>query len=433
MAVKETAIAAPRAVRAEAALPIPPLIKRNTLYLALSQSMTGAGTHMAYALGSLMVVSLLGNATLMGLSVTLIGLSRFMVAYAIGKITDTYGRKPGMLVGLALALVGGLMLGSSMFVRSFPLFVIAMLIFAMGMNAAQQLRVAATDMYPPSRRAEGLGYVLTGSVLGAFGGPILVSTSEAVSHALGADPLGMPWMFLPLVILPSIYVVTLVRPDPKEIAANLEKYYPGYIPEKRSGAKGNASIWSILKQFTLLTAIASNFSAQGTMAIVMVTTSLALAHHGHDLWQISISQGLHSIGMFGLSVPVGRLADRFGRRSILLPGTLIVALGGILVVTTEAYWSITLGAFLVGIGWCCSNVSATAMIADATQPHERGRAIGLNDTISSGGNIFLPLMAGIMAETYGMPILAVVSLILMAGPLTMLLTLREAHPAPAAA
>jgi MFS family permease len=433
LAVKETAIAAPRAARAEAALPIPPLIKRNTLYLALSQSMTGAGTHMAYALGSLMVVSLLGNATLMGLSVTLIGLSRFMVAYAIGKITDVYGRKPGMLVGLMLAMVGGLMLGSSMFARSFPLFVVAMLVFAMGMNAAQQLRVAATDMYPPSRRAEGLGYVLTGSVLGAFGGPILVTTAETLSHHLDADPLGMPWMFLPIVIIPSMFVVSLVKPDPKDIAANLEKYYPGYQPERRARARGNASIWSILKQFTLMTAIASNFSAQGTMAIVMVTTSLALAHQGHDLPEISVSQALHTIGMFGFSVPVGKLADRFGRRSILLPGVLIVALGGILVVTTQSYWTITLGAFLVGVGWCCSNVAATAMIADATQPHERGRAIGLNDTIASGGNIVLPLMAGIMAESFGMPILAIVSLILMAGPLTMLLTLRESRHAAATA
>ena len=41
-----------------------------------------------------------------------------------------------------------------------------MFVFGMGMNTAQQLRVAAADMYPPSRRAEGLGYVLTGSLVG---------------------------------------------------------------------------------------------------------------------------------------------------------------------------------------------------------------------------------------------------------------------------
>ena len=41
-----------------------------------------------------------------------------------------------------------------------------MLVFGMGMNAAQQLRVAATDMFPPTMRAQALGYVALGSLVG---------------------------------------------------------------------------------------------------------------------------------------------------------------------------------------------------------------------------------------------------------------------------
>lgn len=37
-----------------------------------------------------------GSAGLAGLSVGLIGLSRFLVLYPVGKITDSYGRKPGI-------------------------------------------------------------------------------------------------------------------------------------------------------------------------------------------------------------------------------------------------------------------------------------------------------------------------------------------------
>jgi len=135
------------------AVRIPVLIKRNIVLFALSQSFTGAGMSFAYGLGPLMVVSLTGSAGLAGLSVSLIGLSRFLVSYPVGKITDTYGRKPGILLGLVLALIGAVTLGLSMTFQSFLLFVCGLLIFAMGMNAAQQLRVAATDMFLPHMRA----------------------------------------------------------------------------------------------------------------------------------------------------------------------------------------------------------------------------------------------------------------------------------------
>ena len=36
---------------------IPPLIKRNTLLFALSQSFIGAGTQLAYGIGPLMVIA----------------------------------------------------------------------------------------------------------------------------------------------------------------------------------------------------------------------------------------------------------------------------------------------------------------------------------------------------------------------------------------
>src|SRR5918995_3885340 len=127
-------------------LRIPPLIKRNTVLFALSQSFTGAGMQFAYGLGPLMVIALTHSASLAGLSVGLIGLSRFMVAYPVGKITDTYGRKPGIQLGLALALAGAVLVGLSMIWHSAAALIGGMLVFSMGMNAAQQLRVAATDM-----------------------------------------------------------------------------------------------------------------------------------------------------------------------------------------------------------------------------------------------------------------------------------------------
>src|SRR5918912_764639 len=98
----------------------PRLIKRNTIWLALSQMFGGAGTNLVFALGPLMVVGLLGASTFAGVSVALHSFSRFVAAYPFGRVTDRFGRKPGLLMGLAVALLGTVVIGLSMSARSFP-------------------------------------------------------------------------------------------------------------------------------------------------------------------------------------------------------------------------------------------------------------------------------------------------------------------------
>ncbi len=145
---------------------VPPLIKRNTALFALSQSFTGAGMQLAYGIGPLMVIALTGRPALPGCRSALIGFSRFLVAYPVGKITDTYGRKPGILLGLALALDRRDHRRPVDELAQRRVLIAGMLVFGMGMNAAQQLRVAATDMFPPHMRARALGFVALGSLAG---------------------------------------------------------------------------------------------------------------------------------------------------------------------------------------------------------------------------------------------------------------------------
>ena len=115
---------------------IPPLIKRNTVLFALSQSFVGAGTQLAYGIGPLMVIAVTGSASLAGLTVGLFGISRFLVSYPIGQITDHYGRKPGILFGQALALIGSFVSGLAMLAGSAVGLTLGMVIFTMGISAA---------------------------------------------------------------------------------------------------------------------------------------------------------------------------------------------------------------------------------------------------------------------------------------------------------
>ncbi|MCC6887952.1 MAG: MFS transporter [Hyphomicrobiales bacterium] len=383
---------------------VPPLIKRNTILVALSQSFSGAGMPLGYGIGPLIVVAVTGSASLAGLSVGLFGLSRFLVSYPIGKVTDAYGRKPGIQLGLAIAMVGALVVAWSVSLKSIVALTAGLLIFGMGMAAAHQLRVAVADMFPPRRRAEALGYLALGSIAGLAFGPILVAIAERAAPTLNLDPLALPWLMLPVMTVTGMVLVTFIRPDPKVIGENLPQYFPGAPSplRRQEAARPDFRVMTMLRRMPILLAIMANSAAQGNMSIVMVLTSLVLHHHGHSLTAIALSHMFHTVGMFGLTIPLGRLADRLGRERVMYPGVAVALLGAVLVTFTAAFWSVTLGTFLVGLGWAGANVASTALIADRSETAERGRAIGVNDSAAGAMTVIAGFVTGPLVQWGGL-------------------------------
>ena len=407
-------------------IPTPKLIKRNMTLFVLSQSFNGAGVQLAYGFGPLIVMALTGSASLAGLVVGVIGASRFLVAYTAGQITDRYGRRPGILLGQILSLTGGLTIGASVIYDSFAAFVIGLLIFGMGMNAAQQLRVAATDMFPPNRRAQALGYLALGSVIGLMVTPGLVVATEPLALKLGLPHLGVPWLALPALIIPGMVLVFFVRPDPREIGMNLEQYYPGYkLPRRRSGDRPAFKPVLLFRNPETRLAIISNCAANSNMAIVMVLTSLVLSHHGHSLTAIAFSHMFHSAGMFAFTIPLGRLSDRMGRQIVMYTGVFVALIGAALVALTGGlFFTVTLGTFLVGLGWAAANVSATALIADRVETQERGRAIGVNDSFAGAMSVVMAFSTGPLIEAWGLPAAGLLAVTVAAPPLVMRVAIR---------
>ncbi|MBI4339119.1 MAG: MFS transporter [Chloroflexi bacterium] len=410
---------------------IPPLIRRNTIYFALTQALQGAQGQVAVTLGALMVTRLLGSAGLAGVGGSILSLSRFLVAYPTGKLTDSYGRRVGMIMGLVLCIIGGGLLGASLPFSSFPLFLAGMTFLGLGWGAGMQLRVAAVDMYPPSRRAEGLGFVLTGSVAGAFIAPVIISVAQALGARTGGDPIALSWFLMPVVLLPAIVLTLMVRPDPKTIAANLKEYWPSYEPPARRetiGREVRSGLSAYLRDRPKQVAYAAYAAAQGTMSMMMVMTPLVMSHHGQPLSAISLTVSLHVVGMFALSIYLGRLADRIGRKPLLWVGLATQAAGALLVPVTSLFWVMTLGLVLVGVGWSAVNVASTTVIADTTEPEERGRAVGANDALAGALGILTPLAGGMIVEWSGLMAVGVAGAVVAVAPLMLMARLREVRP-----
>jgi predicted MFS family arabinose efflux permease len=266
-----------------------------------------------------------------------------------------------------------------------------------------------------------LGYSALGSLIGLMVSPGVISFSESVAYSIGQDPLGLPWFLLPGLIVPGMILIAFVRPDPKQIGMNLEIYYPGYkAPPRTATGTSTFRASNLLRNVPVRLAMVSNAAGQGNMSIVMVLTSLVLSHHGHSLGAIALAHMFHSMGMFAFTIPLGRLADRFGRGPIMFPGVATALLGASLVALTGAWWSVTLGTFLVGLGWAAANVAATALIADQSATHERGRAIGVNESFAGGISVVAALVTGPLIEWYGLPAAGLAAALIAAPPLLML-------------
>ena len=409
---------------------IPAIIKRNARLLTAAEAFVGTGQQMVPTLGALMVLHLTGSAVLAGLASSMSGLTRVLVSYPSGRLADAYGRKIVLIFGLLLTFVGAIGLGASVLLSSFPLFVGALFVFGIGNGGSQQQRrLSAADMYPPDRRAQGLGYVLTGSLVGALGGPVIIGLAGLIAQAGGLDQMSLSWFLVPFMLIPSLGFILRIHPDPKQIALHLEQYWPTYRPEpRRSGPLARINIWTFTRNYPHVVAVASMFVLFGNMSMMMALTPIAMTHHGLPLSAISITVSLHVVGMYGLSMPIGKLADAVGRRRVLFGGVILSTLGTVLVALTASYPLMVFGLGVIGIGWCCGNVTTAAIVADTTPPEIRGRAMGANTSFSAAASVASPLLGGVLVQFWGTPSLVGVTLVFIVPIVFLLSRLRETKP-----
>ena len=94
--------------------------------------------------------------------------------YHSGKLADIIGRKKTLLIGIAIGLIGVLAMAVSRLLLEDFWYWIGLVIFSFCSGFLVLNRAAIMDMYP-RKRGLSLGYLNTGSFVGSFLAPILIS------------------------------------------------------------------------------------------------------------------------------------------------------------------------------------------------------------------------------------------------------------------
>lgn len=99
-----------------------------------------------------------------------------------------------------------------------------------------------------------------------------------------------------------------------------------------------------------------------------------------------------------LAGPVlGNLSDRFGRRPVLLAGMLALGSNFLLMGLAQTIWLLFLGRILSGIAGATFS-TASAYIADVTEPEQRGQAFGMIGAAFGVGFILGPVLGGLLGD-----------------------------------
>jgi predicted MFS family arabinose efflux permease len=114
---------------------------------------------------------------------------------------------------------------------------------------------------------------------------------------------------------------------------------------------------------------------------------------------LGLALAAYAIPILFISLPVGRLADRLGRRPLQLGGLVLTGLGSILIATSGALAPLLAGRAVQGLGSTLSWVAALALVSDLAWPGRKGEAIGFALAANSLGAIGGPALGGIVGGT----------------------------------
>jgi MFS family permease len=396
---------------ADEALPI----KRNTALLAAVLAVYIGVLQLAAAVLSLTFVLVTGFESLLGLGPAIYLAAAALSALPAGQAMDRYGRIPVIAVGFLLGSVGCVVTAAGTHWELGAAVILGFVLIGVSGAVTLLIRTAAGDLYPPERRARGISLVLFGAVFGAILGPAVFGPLFA-DKDVEADTLTVPWLAAGGLSLVALALVLFVRPDPKVIGERISR---GARPleAEPAAAPVAAPLSEIVRRPGVVIALIAALASFGVMVSVMnLTGYVVVDHHHHDQGSVFPIIGAHVLGMYALVLVIGTLIDQIGRIRALAGGLVIMAASCAGLLFFDGVFAIGVLLFGLGLGWNLSFVSATAQLADATSPAERGKLLGLNDLLAGLLGASLALVGGIALDTLGVAALAIGATVIAMAP-----------------
>lgn len=354
--------------------PTPPAIaadaqaraRRNVMILVAAQAILGAQVPMIYTVAGLAGGMLAPNACLATLPVSMIVVGAMVSAPWLSSMMQALGRRAGFFTGVFGGVAGAAISAFGLWSGSFALFLLGA--FASGIYVAAQgfYRFAAADTASAEFRPKAISYVMAGGLVSAVIGPT-IGTQLADSFVIPFLGTYFAAIAVNLAGMTLFFFLDIPRP-----------------PAPAAGASSGRTWRELLRDPNILVAIICAMVSYALMNLVMTSTPLAVVGCGFETETAGLVVTAHVLAMFAPSFFTGHLIARFGVKSIVSIGLAILACAGVVALQGVELANFFAALILLGIGWNFGFIGATAMLAQAHSPEERGRVQGMNDFLVFG-------------------------------------------------
>jgi len=382
------------------------IARKLTAVLFAQQSLASAGFIAAATLNSIVGKELSQNSSWAGVPTAVYLLAGAFSAFMWGYVYDAIGRRKGLTTGLGAGVVGSGVAFYAIAIHSFPVFLAGLVLMGIANSAVQLGRFAAAEVNKPEHRGRAISNVVIGGTVGSVIGPFVAGPAGSLVHSWGVDELAGAYLIaIFLFAIAAVVVFSGLRPDPREIGKQVAEKFP----ETLIRHKHVRGLWEIFTQPAALVALVSMVLGQMVMVLVMVITSLHMRGHNHNLTDISTVIASHTFGMYAFSIVSGRLADKWGRGTVILIGSFTLVVACIAATFSPDVLPLGVALFLLGLGWNFCFVGGSTLLADQLSPAERARTQGFNDLLVGLASAAGSLESGFIFASLGYNMMAYVS------------------------
>ena len=291
-----------------------------------------------------------GEPSQIGLVMGMFALTAVLSRPLVGRLVDRWGRKPVMMIGSAIFILGPLFYTLA---RSVSSLFLARMFHGMGIAAfTTAYTTLASELVPPPRRGEALGLV-------GVAGPLSIMVAPPLGATL-LSRLDFSLLFCLAALVAAFSLLTAVPIREAPRVSNSQKGL-GFLPTLRE-----RPVW--------------------VSCLLTMTVGLTYGSLNTFLPLFGVERGIANVGLFftayGLMtiiarMPLGRLSDRVGRITVIVPAAVLLslALAGLQVVGSVKLLIVV--AVLYGLGLSGTWTALTALIVDQAPSEVRGMAVGL--------------------------------------------------------
>lgn len=309
-----------------------------------------------------------------------------------GTWSDRYGRKPVLVAGWLIGLPVPLLL---IWAPNWGWVIAANVLLGINQGLTWSTTVIMKiDLVGPARRGLAMGLNEAAGYL-AVAATAMATGYLADAYGLRPAPFLLGAAFAALGLGLSTLAVRETRGHADHEAA-------------RAAPAGAVSTGQVFKQTSFTEPALSSASQAGFVnnlndGMAWGLFPILFAAHGLSIARIGLLGALYpAVWGFG-QLATGALSDRWGRKWLIATGMLLQAVALTLVAAGETFGQWIVAVTLLGLGTAMVYPTLLATIGDVAHPAWRARAVGVYRLWRDGGFAAGALLAGVVADLWGIP------------------------------